>query len=114
MEVLSAEEFNLIYNRGYNYNSPKYGIIKTDDSVFVGELNFENPRVVAYINDLKIAPELGYRMYSGFNFENAEIKTEDGKLKWYDTWDNIKIMKYKYCQIGKPKYVIIFQGFAKR
>ena len=113
MEVLSNDEFNLIYNRGYNYNSPKYGIIKIDENVFVGKLDFDNPKVLQYIYNLKIVPESGYRMYSGFNFETSEIKTEEGGLKWYDTWNDIKIMKYKYCQIGKPKYVIIFKGFAK-
>ena len=113
MEVLGSDEFNLIYNRGYNYNSPKYGIVKVDEDVFVGKLDFDNPSVLGYIHNLKIVPELGYTMYSGFNFETSEIKTEEGHLKWYDTWNDIKIMKYKYCQIGKPKYVIIFKAFAK-
>lgn len=113
IETLGEKEYNLINNRGYKYNSPKYGIIEPEDAYFIGELNFDNPEIISLANDIKIIPENGYRIYSSFNFENAELKTENGVLKWYDTYDPIKILKYKYCQINKPKYVIIFKGFAK-
>ena len=113
IESLGEKEYNLIKNRGYKYNSPKYGIIEPENVDFIGELNFDNPEVTILADNLKIVPENGYKIYSSFDFENAELKTEDGVLKWYDTYNPVKILKYKYCQIGKPKYVIIFKGFAK-
>ena len=113
IESLGEKEYNLITNRGYKYNSPKYGIIEPENVYHIGELNFDNPEIVSLADNLKIVPENGYKIYSNFDFENAEIKTENEVLKLYDTYNPIKILKYKYCQIGKPKYVIIFKGFAK-
>lgn len=113
IESLGEKEYNLINNRGYKYNSPKYGIIEPENVYHVGELNFDNPEIISLTNNLKIISENGYKIYSSFDFENAELKTENEILKWYDTYNPIKILKYKYCQIGKPKYVIIFKGFAK-
>lgn len=113
IESIGEKEYNLIKNRGYKYNSPKYGIIEPENVYHIGELNFDNQETIDLINNLKIIPENGYKIYSGFNFENAKVKTENGVLKWYDTYNPIKILKYKYCQIGKPKYVIIFKGLDK-
>ena len=113
IESLGEKEYNLITNRGYKYNSPKYGIIEQENVYHIGELYFDNPEIVSLADNLKIVPDNGYKIYSNFDFENAEIKTENGVLKWYDTYNITKILKYKYCQIGKPKYVIIFKGFAK-
>lgn len=113
IESLGEKEYNLIKNRGYKYNSPKYGIIEPENIYFIGELNFDNPEVINLTNELGIIIENSYKIYSNFNFETAEVKTENGVLKWYDTYDPIKILKYKYCQINKPKYVVIFKGFAK-
>lgn len=112
METISEDEYKLIKRNNCRYKSPKYGLID-DENAFIGKLDFDNESTISYINSLTLTNDLGFKMYSGFNFENAEIKTEDGKLKWYDTWNNIKIMKYKYCQIGKPKYVIIFQAYRR-
>ena len=39
-------EYNLITNRGYKYNSPKYGIIESENVYYVGELNFDNPEII--------------------------------------------------------------------
>ena len=113
IESLGEKEYNLITTRGYKYNSPKYGIIEPENVYYVGELNFDNPEIINLADNLKIFPENGYKIYSSFDFENAELKTENGVLKLYDTYNPIKILKYKYCQIGKPKYIIIFKGFAK-
>ena len=113
IESLGEKEYNLIANRGYKYNSPKYGIIEPENVYHVGELNFDNSEVTILADNLKIVPENGYKIYNNFDFENAELKTKNEVLKWYDTYNPIKILKYKYCQIGKPKYVIIFKGFAK-
>ena len=113
IESLGEKEYNLITNRGYKYNSPKYGIIEPENVYHVGELDFDNPEIISLADNLKIFPENGYKIYSSFDFENAELKTENGVLKLYDTYNPIKILKYKYCQIGKPKYIIIFKGFAK-
>lgn len=113
IETLGEKEYKFITSGGYKYNSPKYGIIEPENVHFIGELNFNNPEIISLADNLKIVPENGYKIYSSFNFENAELKTEDGILKSYDTYNPIKILKYKYCQIGKPKYVIIFNGFSK-
>lgn len=113
IESLGEKEYNLIANRDYKYNSPKYGIIESENVYHIGELNFDNPEIVSLADNLKIVPDNGYKIYSSFDFENAELKTENGVLKWYDTYNPVKILKYNYCQIGKPKYVIIFKGFTK-
>ena len=113
IESLGEKEYNLIANRGYKYNSPKYGIIEPENVYHIGELNFDNSEIISLADNLKIVPDNGCKIYSSFDFENAELKTENGVLKWYDTYNSVKILKYKYCQIGKPKYVIIFKGFAK-
>ena len=47
------------------------------------------------------------------HYENSDVTLKDGKLQWYETFDNTKIIKYKHCRIGKPKYVIIYQTMIK-
>lgn len=115
MEVITKREYELIRERNLNYNSPKYGIITHDSMMFVGKLNFENESLIKNaINSWKIIDDdKGFPIYSNFDFETATIKTENGKLMWHDTWNNVKVIKYKYCQIGKPNYVIIFKTMVR-
>lgn len=112
MEALSEQEYKLITLRHFDYKSPIYGLVK-DERAFVGELDFNNSNVISYINSLILTDNYGYKIYSGFNYENSDVTLKDGKLQWYETFDNIKIIKYKHCRIGKPKYVIIYQTMIK-
>lgn len=112
MESISEKEFKLLSDTNYNYNSPKYGIINRDDC-FITKVNFEDNNFIDYINNIQLIKEEGFPIKTGFDFENSRIVTKNGKFTWYSTWDKLKVFKYKYCQIGKPNYVIIFNTFAK-
>ena len=107
IEAIEKEEFDTITNDTDCYISPLYGTISLTNA-YVGKIDFDNPEFINYIKSLKIFPDEGYRIYSNFNYNTAEIRTIEGIMKYYETWDNVKICKYKHCQIGKPEYGIIF------
>ena len=51
---------------------------------------------------------------TSFNYETATISTTDGIIKGAPTWNNVKYIKYLHCQLGKPKYVIMFRIWQKK
>ena len=80
----------------------------------IGELNFNNDFTINFINKFFEIREQGFFIPSTFDYETATISTTDGVMKGYDTWNNIKCIKYLHCQLGKPKYVIMFKIWQKK
>lgn len=80
-----------------------YGTVdlrKSEDIELIEKLSIVNDEVMPSYNWIP----------SNFDYIKGTISTEDdGKVRWYTTWDNLKWFKYNYCLIGKPKRIIIFK-----
>jgi len=112
METVTKEEFELIIKKHYKYNSPKYGLIHPDNC-YIGEADFTKKKLIDAIEYFGDNHENGVWINSKFNYNTAEVTTTDGVMKGYNTFNLSKIYKYKHCQIGKPKYIIIFKMLKK-
>ena len=91
-------------------------ILATGKSILTyGTVNLNSSDDINFINSLTdiVNPEVmggGNWIPSGFDYASATITSdEDGKVKWYQTWDSLKWFKYNHCLIGKPKRVIIYK-----
>lgn len=106
-----------------NYRSIKIGVTKhfskkynavINDNYILGELDFNNDNTVNLINDFFDIRDKENFVPTSFNYETSTISTTDGVIKGAPTWNNVKYIKYLHCQLGKPKYVIIFKIWQKK
>lgn len=108
MEGLTQDEYDTIKNRPKSWLNRDNRKIDITDNTFIGKFNINDENFVNYLNSLFEIDEKGKFINSKFDFEASTISTTDGIMKGYPTWIPSKYIKYCYCQIGKPKYVIIY------
>lgn len=120
LEVLSKRDEDnieeLVANKRHVYYQNCMGdIIDERDILLYGNINLKNQDDIDELKRLKlINPDEGNWVYSNFNYENGTVKTVEGVLKRYDTFDIILNFKQKYCMIGKPDRVIIYKHYGKK
>lgn len=91
-------------------------IIATGKNIYTyGTVNLKNKEDIDFINTLDIVnPDVmnsGNWIPSKFDYNKGIIESdEDGIVRWYQTWNNLKWFMYNYCRIGKPKRVIIYRA----
>lgn len=114
MESLSKEDEDnieeLIANRRHIYFKNAFGGIVDETSILTyGEINITKQNDLNTIRDLKLVnQDFGSWIPSSFNYNDAIVKTEEGIVKEYTTFDPILNFKYCHCRLGKPKRVIIY------
>lgn len=119
-KITEEDEHNI--DRSLKENVSKMPIFYKDNHIICqgreilayGDININNKDDYETIKELNICnPSLfpsSNWMPSNFDYNKGTCTTEDdGILKWFSTWDNIKWFKYNHCLIGKPKKVIIYK-----
>ena len=120
MESLSKEDEDnieeLIAHRRHIYFKNAFGGIVDEASILTyGEINITKQNDLNTIRDLKLVnQDFGNWVPSSFNYNDATVKTEEGVVKEYTTFDPILNFKYCHCRLGKPKRVIIYNIMNKR
>lgn len=120
MESLSKEDEDnieeLIVNRRHIYFKNVFGGIVDETSILTyGEINITKQNDLNTIRNLKLVnQDFGSWVPSSFNYNDATVKTEEGVVKEYTTFDPILNFKYCHCRLGKPKRVIIYNIMNKR
>ena len=120
MESLSKEDEDnieeLIAHRRHIYFKNAFGGIVDETTILTyGEINVTKQNDLNTIKDLKlINQDFGNWIPSSFNYNDATVKTEEGVVKEYTTFDPILNFKYCHCRLGKPKRVIIYNIMNKR
>lgn len=120
MESLSKEDEDnieeLIAHRRHIYFKNAFGGIVDETSILTyGEINITKQNDLNTIRDLKLVnQDFGNWIPSSFNYNDATVKTEEGVVKEYTTFDPILNFKYCHCRLGKPKRVIIYNITSKK
>lgn len=114
MESLSKEDEDnieeLITHRRHIYFKNAFGGIVDETAILTyGEINVNKQSDLNTIRDLKLVnQDFGSWVPSSFNYNDATVKTEEGVVKEYTTFDPILNFKYCHCRLGKPKRIIIY------
>lgn len=120
MESLSKEDEDnieeLIAHRRHIYFKNAFGGIVDETAILTyGEINVNKQNDLNTIKDLKlINQDFGNWIPSSFNYNDATVKTEEGVVKEYTTFDPVLNFKYWHCRLGKPKKVIIYNIMNKK
>lgn len=120
MESLSKEDEDnieeLIAHKRHIYFKNAFGGIVDETAILTyGEINITKQNDLNAIKDLNlINQDFGNWVPSSFNYNNATVKTEEGVVKEYTTFDPVLNFKYCHCRLGKPKRVIIYNIMNKR
>lgn len=120
METLSKEDEDnieeLIKHKRHIYFKSVFGDIIDETSILTyGEIDINKKSDIELIKSLKLINEdYGNWIPSNFNYENATVKTEEGRIKEYSTFNPILNFKYCHCRLGKPKRIIIYNIMNKK
>lgn len=120
MESLSKEDEDNIeeliaHKRHIYFKNAFCGIVDETAILTYGEINITKQNDLNTIKDLNlINQDFGNWVPSSFNYNNATVKTEEGVVKEYTTFDPVLNFKYCHCRLGKPKRVIIYNIMNKR
>lgn len=94
------------------WNDHKYRI-KPRNVFCYGEINLNDEDDIELIYECNISiPDSGIWVYSDYNYKTNTVKTRDGKLLQYTSFDNYKIIKQCYGMLGCPKKIVIFKVYA--
>ena len=120
MESLSKEDEDnieeLIAHRRHIYFKNAFGGIVDETAILTyGEIDINKQNDLNTIKGLKlINQDYGNWVPSNFNYKNATVKTIEGIVKEYTTFDPILNFKYCHCRLGKPKRVIIYNVTCRK
>lgn len=73
-----------------------------------GEINLDDDNDLDVIERFDLVPKDFGKMLINFDYDKGTYTTENGIAKTTFTSDPIEWFKYCYCQIGKPKRVIVY------
>ena len=119
MEPLSKKDEDnieeLIAHKRHIYFKNVFGEIVDEINILsYGEIDLSKNSDIEHIKDLKLINEdYGNYVPSTFNYDKATVKSKDGRIKEYTTYNPILNFKYCHCRIGKPKRVIIYNVIGK-
>lgn len=84
-------------------------IIAQDKQILMyGEINFESKEDIKLIEKFNLIADNGNCIYSNVD-NDGSVRTVDGLLLWYPTFDKIEWFKYCHMLIGKPKRIIVYR-----
>lgn len=82
-----------------------------------GEIDFTNQEDVNVIKALKILNHLsstGIPFVANYDYERHSCFTDNGKIKYGETWNPFDLVQYAHGCLEKPKRVIIFTNIVKK
>ena len=86
-------------------------IVSPSKVLTYGDVDFDNDDDLDLFDrlNLKVDPFSGFAIPVDYDYEtHSHLKGKTGP-KFFQTWDNIKIIKFKHASLGKPKKIIIFK-----
>lgn len=114
MEAITEEQEKRIDNSVKYFGYLRFQ--RDDDVIFenkeiylYGEVDFDNPEDVAFINNKNFVNVEGNSIYSTFDYDKGVYTTIDGYPKMVTIDDPIRWFKYCYCLLGKPKRIIVYK-----
>ena len=119
MEAITKEEEARIDKSKQYFGSIRHTkengqIIDGKDIYVYGEINFNNEEDCNILNRFHLLNSDNSFIYSNFNYDKGTVILKENKVKWYQTIDNIKWLKFNHCLIGKPKRIIIYKIDKKK
>lgn len=120
MEALSKQDEDNIdelvaHKRHIYFKNVFGGIVDEANILSYGEINLNKASDIEHIKELKLINEnYGNWIPTTFNYDKATVKTQNGIVKEFSTFNPILNFKYCHCRLGKPKRVIIYNVVGKK